>query len=85
MWMFHEIKVYTQTSRVSYRKMVKNMNKEEALNLMLNSINEDNRDLCLRSRMSEADAESQIAQSQPTLTLILGNMYDKMKDAGIIA
>ena len=65
--------------------MVKNMNKEEALNLMLNSINEDNRDLCLRSGMSEADAESQIAQSQPTLTLILGNMYDKMKDAGIIA
>ena len=61
------------------------MNKEEALNLMLNSINEDNRDLCLRSGMSEADAESQIAQSQPTLTLILGNMYDKMKDAGIIA
>ena len=83
--MFHEIKVYTQTSRVSYRKMVRNMNKEEALNLMLNSINEDNRDLCLRSGMSEADAESQIAQSQPTLTLILGNMYDKMKDAGIIA
>lgn len=65
--------------------MVRNMNKEEALNLMLNSINEDNRDLCLRSGMSEADAESQIAQSQPTLTLILGNMYDKMKDAGIIA
>lgn len=65
--------------------MVINMNKEEALNLMLNSINEDNRDLCLRSGMSEADAESQIAQSQPTLTLILGNMYDKMKDAGIIA
>lgn len=85
MRMFHEIKVYTQTSRVSYRKMVINMNKEEALNLMLNSINEDNRDLCLRSGMSEADAESQIAQSQPTLTLILGNMYDKMKDAGIIA
>lgn len=65
--------------------MVRNMNKEEALNLMLNSINEDNRNLCLRSGMSEADAESQIAQSQPTLTLILGNMYDKMKDAGIIA
>lgn len=65
--------------------MVRNMDKEEALNLMLNSINEDNRQLCLRSGMSEADAESQIAQSQPTLTLILGNMYDKMKDAGIIA
>jgi hypothetical protein len=61
------------------------MNKEQAVELMLNSINEDNRDLCLKSGMSEADAESQIAQSQPTLNLILSNMYDKMKDAGLIA
>lgn len=52
---------------------------------MLNSINEDNRDLCLKSGMSESDAESQIAQSQPTLTLIVDNMYDRMKAAGIIA
>lgn len=61
------------------------MNKEQAVELMLKSINEDNRDLCLKSGMSEADAESQIAQSQPTLNLILSNMYDKMKDAGLIA
>lgn len=61
------------------------MNKEQALELMLNSINQDNRDLCLKSGMSEADADSQIAQSQPTLNLILGNMYDKMKDAGLLA
>jgi hypothetical protein len=84
MWLFYEVKIYTQTSRVSYRKVVK-MEKQEALALMLNSINEDNRDLCLKSGMSESDAESQIAQSQPTLTLIVDNMYDRMKAAGIIA
>jgi hypothetical protein len=61
------------------------MNKKEAVALMLNSINEDNRDLCLKSGMSEADADSQIAQSQPTLSLILDNMYDRMKDAGLLA
>lgn len=61
------------------------MNREEALTLMLNSINDDNRDMCLKAGMSESDAESQIAQSQPSLYLILGNMYDKMKDAGLIA
>ncbi len=61
------------------------MNKKEAVALMLNSINEDNKDLCLKSGMSEADADSQIAQSQPTLSLILDNMYDRMKDAGLLA
>lgn len=61
------------------------MNKKEAVALMLSSINEDNRDLCLKSGMSEADADSQIAQSQPTLSLILDNMYDRMKDAGLLA
>ena len=60
------------------------MTKEEALNLMLKSINDDNRDLCLKGGMSEADTESQIAQSQPSLQFIIGNMYDRMKDGGII-
>lgn len=60
------------------------MTKEEALNLMLKSINDDNRDLCLKGGMSESDTESQIAQSQPSLQLIIGNMYDRMKDGGII-
>ena len=60
------------------------MTKEETLNLMLKSINDDNRDLCKQGGMSEADAESQIAQSQPSLQLIIGNMYDRMKIGGAI-
>jgi len=34
--------------------------------------------------MSDADAESQIQQSQPSLVFILSNVYDKIKEAGVI-
>lgn len=61
------------------------MTKDEATTLMMKSINDDNRDLCQKGGMSESDTESQIAQSQPSLQLIIGNMYDRMKDAGLIA
>lgn len=52
---------------------------------MLESINADNRDLCKKAGMSDADAESQIAQSQPSLGFILGNIYDKLNEAGVLA
>jgi hypothetical protein len=61
------------------------MTKDQALELMMKSINDDNRELCLKGGMSEADTESQIAQSQPSLQLIISNMYDRMKDGGLIA
>lgn len=61
------------------------MTKEEAVILMLSSINEDNRDLCLRNGMSEEDTQAQIDASQPSLEMILTNMYDRMNAAGIIA
>ncbi len=61
------------------------MTKDEALELMLKSINDDNRELCINGGMSVEDTEAQIAQSQPSLGLILGNMYDRMKDAGLLA
>jgi hypothetical protein len=61
------------------------MNKEDVLKIMLDSINADNRDLCKKAGMSDADAESQIAQSQPSLGFILGNIYDKLNEAGVLA
>jgi hypothetical protein len=61
------------------------MTKEDAVLLMLSSINEDNRDLCLRNGMSEEETQSQIDQSQPSLEIILSAMYDRMNAAGIIA
>jgi hypothetical protein len=61
------------------------MTKEEATELMLKSINDDNRQMCIQGGMSPEDMETQISQSQPALGLIISNMYDRMKDAGLLA
>ena len=61
------------------------MSKDEVLNIMLNSVNADNRDLCQKAGMSDSDTEAQIAQSQPSLQFILNNVYEKLKEAGVIA
>jgi hypothetical protein len=61
------------------------MTKDEVVDMMLFSINSDNRNLCKQAGMSDEDAESQIAQSQPSLTMILGNIYDMLKEANVIA
>ena len=61
------------------------MNKEETIDLMLESINSDNRDMCKQSGMSDADAEKQITESQQSLVFIVSNMYQKLKESGAIA
>lgn len=61
------------------------MNKEEVIKIMLESVNADNRELSKKAGLKEEDAEAQIAQSQPSLVFILGNVYDKLKTAGVIA
>lgn len=60
------------------------MNKEEVVKVMIDSINEDNKELCLKSGMSEEDAQSQVDQSQPSLQFIIGNVYDRLVATGII-
>jgi len=61
------------------------MNKDEVVSMMLESINKDNREMCEKAGMSSADIESQIQQSQPSLNYILSNLYDKLKEANLIA
>ena len=61
------------------------MNKEDVIKIMLDSTNEDNRNLCAQGGMSQEDTDKQIEQSQPSLIFILGNVYDKLKDAGVLA
>jgi hypothetical protein len=60
------------------------MNKEDALTIMMNSINADNREFCIQSGMSEAEADKNIEQSQMSLGLMMSNIYDKMVENGII-
>lgn len=61
------------------------MNKEEVIKIMLDSVNADNRELSKKAGIKDEDAESQIAQSQPSLVFILGNVYDKLKASGVIS
>ena len=61
------------------------MTKDEIIKIMLDSINEDNKMMCLQNGMSEEDANTQIEQSQPSLVYIFGNIYDKLKAANAIA
>jgi len=83
--MFYEIKNHITRSKMSNREMVKKMTKEEAIKIMLDSINSDNFELGIQSGLSEENLKSQIEQSQVSLSFMMGNIYDKLKDAGAIA
>jgi len=61
------------------------MTKDEVLKMMLDSMNEDNRQMCQHAGLNEEDAEKQIEQSQPSLVFMLNNIYDKLQAAKVIA
>jgi hypothetical protein len=61
------------------------MTKEEAVAIMLDSINSDNLALGVQAGLDEKALKTQIEQSQQSLAFMLGNMYDKLKDSGAIA
>ena len=52
---------------------------------MLESINADNREMGKNAGISDADMETQIANSQASLTFMMSNIYDKLKESGAIA
>lgn len=61
------------------------MTKDEAVQIMMASINADNLALGLQAGIKEDDLKAQIDQSQPSLVFMLGNIYDKLKEGGVIA
>ena len=61
------------------------MTKDEAVQIMMSSINADNLALGLQAGLKEDDLKAQIDQSQPSLVFMMGNIYDKLKDGGVIA
>jgi len=61
------------------------MTKEEAISVMLESINADNLALGLQAGLNEADLKAQIEQSQQSLNFMMSNIYDKLKESGAIA
>lgn len=60
------------------------MNKEEAVRLMVNSMNSDTRKMCEQANMSNDECEKIIQQNQPSVEYMLSNVYDRMKEASLI-
>lgn len=60
------------------------MNKEEAVAIMIESINKDNKQFCLDNGMSEEKANESIAQSQMSLFFMMSNIYDKLVEAQVV-
>jgi hypothetical protein len=60
------------------------MTKEEAVAIMLESINADNIALGLQAGMDEEQLKNSIDQSQPSLSFMMSNIYDKLQDSGVI-
>jgi hypothetical protein len=65
--------------------MGQQMTKEEAVALMLESINADNLALGIQAGLDEAALKAQIEQSQQSLGFMMANIYDKLKKTGAIA
>jgi hypothetical protein len=61
------------------------MTREEAVAIMLESINADNLALGLQSGMDEAVLKEQIDNSQHSLNFMMENIYDRLKSGGVIA
>lgn len=61
------------------------MTKEEAIDIMMESINADNKAMGIQAGLNEADLNAQIEQSQPSLGFMMSNIYDKLKEGGVIA
>jgi len=61
------------------------MTKEEVVAMMLESINSDNLALGMQAGLDEEDLKAQIEQSRMSLEFMMSNIYDKLKDSGIIA
>ena len=61
------------------------MTKDDAIGIMMDSINADNKEFCIQSGMSEEEANKNIENSQMSLGLMMSNIYDKLVDAKVIA
>jgi hypothetical protein len=60
------------------------LTKEQAVDIMMESINSDNMQMGIAAGMDEETLRNQIAQSQPSLAFMMENIYDKLKGAGAI-
>lgn len=81
--MFYETQVNTQTSRVSYWKVVK-MERTEVINLMNQTIQDWNRQIAKEQQMPSEVIEKWITESYEQLNFVNGMLYDTLNGNGII-
>lgn len=60
------------------------MTKDEAVKVMLDSINADNLKLSINAGISEEQAKKNIADSQESLHYMMSNIYDSLVNAQVI-
>jgi hypothetical protein len=61
------------------------MKESEILNFMLDSIKEDNYMMAQQVGMSEEEIKENFIKSEPSLSFMVVNLYNRMKEQGIIA
>jgi hypothetical protein len=60
------------------------MKKKEVVELMTNTLEDTNRKMCTMVGMSEDAIEESILKSQPTIVVMMENIYDKLVENEII-
>lgn len=61
------------------------MNEQETITFMVEQINETNRLLCEQAGMDKAQIDQQIEQSRASMTMIVASLYQKMREADLLA
>lgn len=58
--------------------------RNDTVTIMMDSINEDNKILCLANGLTEEQADEHIGNAQGALGMIMYNVYDKLVEAKVI-
>lgn len=82
MWLFHEIKNNIKTSEMSNREMVSNMNREEVIELMTETILNLNIGLARQNNMPEDQIDKMVENAKPQFRVVNGILYDVLKENG---
>jgi len=61
------------------------MDKQQVVYLMLDSITETNKKLGHDHGMSQEEVDKQMDRSLPSMIVMVSNIYDKMKEANLLA
>lgn len=61
------------------------MNETEAIDFIYTAFVQENKELAERAGMSAEEFDKQMSQSEQSLRYIFGNIYNKMKDANLLA